>query len=84
MARSAKEARQELERLKSLYAALPDKRDTASESMAEQIRRVEAELAEAPAESSGGGFSALTVVLIGLTVLALALAGGYVLTAMAV
>lgn len=82
MARSAKAARQELERLKSLYAALPDKRDSAADSMAEQIRKVEAELAAAPTEK-GGGFSALTVVLIGLGVLILALVGGYLATAFA-
>lgn len=81
MSRSAQEARQELERLKSMYAALPDKRDSAAEDIAEQIRRVEAELA-GHSGNSGGGFSLPIVALIAGGVLAVALIAGYLATAL--
>ena len=55
MARSLREAQQELNRLQSMYRSMPDQKDTAAVEIARKIESVQAEIAKL--EAGGGATS---------------------------
>ncbi len=90
MARSLKEAKQELERLQSMHRSMPDQRDTAAVEIARKIDGIKAEIAQleagggAPAKKKKGGVPwpvlLLIAVALGGAAFALAFFGGQMAT----
>lgn len=80
MARTKKEAAQELDRLQSMYRSMPDEKDAAAQQLASKIQKLQAEIeapeSAAPAKKSGGP-GIVVWLLIAVVLGALAFAGAY-------